>query len=271
MHRRPRLRLLPARPASPRRVALAGCGSSDSSSAAVERPAPARRRHDHRRRRHRRPRSTWNGQMTDHRRPDQDADQGDGDTVEDGDKVLAQIWIGNGYTQKTGLQHLRPGQAPQVVTVDDQRQPGLRRRARGPDRRLPGRGDRAGRQGLRRRAATPSSASATRTRPGHHRPRSASQAARRARGQAAAVAGLGPEAGREGRQAVTSASTSAGTPKPDGKLRSAVAHPGHRRDGEEGPDDHRQLPRPGLRRQEALRRELQQATPATFAIGDRRR
>ena len=50
-----------------------------------------------------------------------------------------------------------------------------------------------------------------------------------------------------------------GTPKPDGKLQLRRPHRGHRRRGQEGPDDHGQLPRPGLQGQEAVRRELQQA------------
>ena len=37
---------------------------------------------------------------------------GDGEEIEEGDQVLTHLWIGNGFTQETALQHLRRGDSP---------------------------------------------------------------------------------------------------------------------------------------------------------------
>ena len=57
------------------------------------------------------------------------------------------------------------------------------------------------------------------------------------------------------------ASTSKGAPKPTDKLAKAVLLEGEGPVGREGRHGRRPLPRPGLRRQEAVRRELQRAGP----------
>ena len=108
----------------------------------------------------------------DDRRPrrDQDPDQGDGAEVEDGDQVDAQSG------SATATPRRRPSApttraAPEQVTVDEQRSARSSRRPRGPDDRLAGRGHRPGRQGLRRRPATPSSDRQQGRGADHRRPR----------------------------------------------------------------------------------------------------
>ena len=99
MRRRTRLSLLPVALVATL-VALAGCGGSNSSSAASGGGTPldavtisgdvgtA-------------PEVTWNSKMTASDVQNTTLTKGDGDTVAKGDIVSAQIWVGNGYTQKT--------------------------------------------------------------------------------------------------------------------------------------------------------------------------
>ena len=44
---------------------------------------------------------TWNSKMTATDVQNTTLTKGDGDTIETGDQVSTQIWIGNGYTEKT--------------------------------------------------------------------------------------------------------------------------------------------------------------------------
>ena len=87
--------------------------------------------------------------------------EGDGAEVEDGDKVLAHIYVGNGYTKKKATAPTTRA-SPQQITVNSKLSPVFADALKG--RTL---GSRVavtapGRQGLRR-AGNPSSRSATRT------------------------------------------------------------------------------------------------------------
>jgi peptidylprolyl isomerase len=104
-------------------VALAGCGGSNSSSASSGGSTPldavtisgdvgtA-------------PEVTWNSKMTVSDVQNTTLTKGGGDTVAKGDMVSAQIWVGNGYTQKTAYSTYDQGGA-QSVTVDDTLSPVL--------------------------------------------------------------------------------------------------------------------------------------------------
>ena len=159
--------------------------------------------------------------------------------------VLTHIWIGNGYTQKKASAPTTSRQ-PQMITVDDQALSAVFLEA------LEGQtiGSRVAvdRAPPRRRSAqraTPSSASATRT-PSLVVVDLIEQAAAEAEGPRTQPApSWVPEVEGEGRP-VTGLDF-AGTPKPDDELSRAVLIEGTAR-GQEGPDHHGQLPRPGLRR-----------------------
>ena len=121
MQRRTRLRLLPVALVAAM-VALAGCGSSSSSSAASSASpldavtitgdvGTA-------------PNVTWNSKMTASDVQNTTLTKGDGDTVATGDQVSAQIWIGNGYSEKAAYSTYDQGGA-QTITVDSNLNPVL--------------------------------------------------------------------------------------------------------------------------------------------------
>lgn len=64
------------------------------------------------------PEVTWKGEMTADKAEIKTLEEGDGDPVEDGDKVDTNIWIGNGYTQQKAFSTYDTGQ-PQTLTVGD--------------------------------------------------------------------------------------------------------------------------------------------------------
>ena len=130
MRRRTRLSLLPVALVATL-VALAGCGGSNSSSAASSGSAldavtisgdvgTA-------------PEVTWNSKMTATDVENTTLTKGDGDTVGSGDVVSAQIWLGNGYTEKTAYSTYDQGGAAEPH-ARRQPEPGARRRD---DRRRP--------------------------------------------------------------------------------------------------------------------------------------
>jgi peptidylprolyl isomerase len=104
-------------------VALAGCGGNDSSTAAASGDSAldavtisgevgtA-------------PDVTWNSKMTATTVENTTITKGDGDTVAKGDQVSAQIWVGNGYTEKEAYSTYSQGGA-QTVTVDGNLSPVL--------------------------------------------------------------------------------------------------------------------------------------------------
>ncbi len=121
MHRRTRLRFLPVVLIATA-VALAGCGSSSSSSpSAAASPldavtisgdvgtAPTVK---------------WNSKMTADDVQNTTLTKGDGATVETGDQVTTQIWIGNGFSQDTAYSTYDQG-GPQTLTVDSNLSPVL--------------------------------------------------------------------------------------------------------------------------------------------------
>ena len=123
MRRRTRLSLLPVALVTVL-VALAGCGGSNSSSAAsggsgtpldaVTISGDVGTAPD----------VTWNSKMTATDVQNTTVTKGEGDTVEKGDLVSAQIWVGNGYTEKTAYSTYDQGGA-QSVTVDSNLSPVL--------------------------------------------------------------------------------------------------------------------------------------------------
>ena len=201
-------------------------------------------------------------QMTADRRPDQDADQGrrrhDRRTATRSGPDLDRQRL----HPEEGLSTYDQGR-PQIVTVDDQLQPGLPRRHQGRTRSAPG--------SRSPRPPTRSSAPSGNPQLGIGNKDavliiidlvSKPKPPRRPRGQVAAVARVGPEGRREEGRPVTALDFK-GTPRsPTASSAPPSLIQGTGADGQEGPDDHGQLPRPGLRRQEAVRRELQRATPA---------
>ena len=121
MRRRTRLSLLPVAVVATL-VALAGCGGSNSSSAASSGSAldavtisgdvgTA-------------PEVTWNSKMTATDVENTTLTKGDGDTIAAGDVVSAQIWLGNGYTEKTAYSTYDQGGA-QSLTLDGNLSPVL--------------------------------------------------------------------------------------------------------------------------------------------------
>jgi len=121
VRRRTRLSLLPVAVVATL-VALAGCGGSNSSSAASSGSAldavtisgdvgTA-------------PEVTWNSKMTATDVENTTLTKGDGDTIAAGDVVSAQIWLGNGYTEKTAYSTYDQGGA-QSLTLDGNLSPVL--------------------------------------------------------------------------------------------------------------------------------------------------
>ena len=171
--------------------------------------------------------------------------------------MLAHLWIGNGYTQKTALSTY-DDEKPELITVDDQLSPVFHDAIEGQtvgsrDRGRPRRPTEAfGESGNPQLGIGNKDTGPDRHRPGQQAVLDEPQ------GTAKDAARLDAQARREGRRAhrprlhrhARSPTASCGSPpliKGDGA-------DGRRRARRSG-----QLPRPGLRRQEAVRRELQHA------------
>ena len=120
MRRRTRLSLLPVALVVTL-VALAGCGGSNSSSASGGTPLDAVTISGDV---GTAPDVTWNSKMTATDVQNTTVTKGAGDTVAKGDLVSAQIWVGNGYTEKTAYSTYDQGGA-QSVTIDDNLSPVL--------------------------------------------------------------------------------------------------------------------------------------------------
>ena len=170
-------------------------------------------------------------------------------------RSLTDIWIGNGFTQEQAYSTYDERQ-PEPITVTTA-QPGLPDAIKG-QKSAPGSRSPRRPRGLRRRRATRSSASATRT-PSWSSSTWCPQVLDGPEGEEQAAPAWAPDA-REQDGDVTGLDFT-GTPKPDGKLRLGRLIKGTGAKVEEGPDHHGPLPRPGLRRREAVRRELQHGEP----------
>ena len=64
------------------------------------------------------PEVTWDSQVSPAEMESEVIEEGDGDTVEEGDSVLAHLWIGNGYS-KTEAYTTYAADKPELVTLDD--------------------------------------------------------------------------------------------------------------------------------------------------------
>lgn len=102
-------------------VALAACGSNSSSSsstsssdplAAVSITGDVGKK----------PQVEWKGDLTADKIQTTTLTKGDGATINDGDQVSAQIWIGNGFSKKEAYSTYDQGGA-QVLTLNDQLSP----------------------------------------------------------------------------------------------------------------------------------------------------
>ena len=170
------------------------------------------------------------------------------------DDVLAHLWIGNGFTQAEAFSTYDEKRA-ELLTVNAQLPPFLagikRRQGRLPDRRhrLGGGGVRPGRQ-------RPARHRQQGLRPGHRRP--GLEGARQARGRRGRRTPTGCRPA-EFKKGVITGFDFEGVPEPTDELRRVHAVQGRRAAGREGQTHRGALPRPGLRRREALRRELRAA------------
>jgi peptidylprolyl isomerase len=121
VRRRTRLSLLPVALVTTL-VALAGCGGSNSSSAASgDTPLDAVTISGDV---GTAPDVTWKSKMTVSDVQNTTVTKGEGDAVAKGDLVSAQIWVGNGYTEKTAYSTYDQGGA-QSVTIDNNLSPVL--------------------------------------------------------------------------------------------------------------------------------------------------
>jgi FKBP-type peptidyl-prolyl cis-trans isomerase len=105
-------------------VGLAGCGSSDSSSSASTASASALDAVTISGDVGSEPQVAWKSKMTADDVQTTTLTKGDGDTVAEGDVVSAQLWIGNGFSQKKAYSSYDQG-APQQLTVNEQLSPVL--------------------------------------------------------------------------------------------------------------------------------------------------
>lgn len=64
------------------------------------------------------PQVTWDGELEADEIETKVITEGDGDTIETGDQVFAQVWIGNGFTQEKAFSTYDAKQ-PQLLTVDE--------------------------------------------------------------------------------------------------------------------------------------------------------
>lgn len=71
------------------------------------------------------PEVTWASQMTAGKVESETLVTGDGATLEDGDQVLAHLWIGNGYTEGKAFSTHDKDSTAELVSVDDQLPPFL--------------------------------------------------------------------------------------------------------------------------------------------------
>jgi peptidylprolyl isomerase len=71
------------------------------------------------------PEVTWNGQMSAGKIEAETLVTGDGATLEDGDKVLTHIWIGNGFTEDKAFSTHDKDSTAELVTVDESLPPFL--------------------------------------------------------------------------------------------------------------------------------------------------
>jgi peptidylprolyl isomerase len=102
-------------------VGLAGCGSNSSSSSATSSSDPLAAvsiTGDV----GKKPQVEWKGDLTADKVQTTILTKGDGDTINDGDRVSAQIWIGNGFSKKEAYSTYDQGGA-QVLTLNDQLSP----------------------------------------------------------------------------------------------------------------------------------------------------
>jgi peptidylprolyl isomerase len=65
------------------------------------------------------PKVTWDGELKVDDVDTTVVTEGDGDEIEDGDKVQANLWIGNGFTQKKAYSTYDDGGQPETVTASD--------------------------------------------------------------------------------------------------------------------------------------------------------
>jgi peptidylprolyl isomerase len=100
-------------------VGLAGCGSNSSSSAAASKALDAVSITGDV---GKEPQVDWKGKMTADDVQTTTVTHGDGDTVNHGDLVSAQLWIGNGYSQQKAYSTYDQGGA-QTLTINDQLTP----------------------------------------------------------------------------------------------------------------------------------------------------
>jgi peptidylprolyl isomerase len=68
---------------------------------------------------------TWSSQMTAGKIESETLVEGDGAKLEDGDQVLAHLWIGNGFTEAKAFSTHDEDATAELVTVDDQLPPFL--------------------------------------------------------------------------------------------------------------------------------------------------
>jgi peptidylprolyl isomerase len=71
------------------------------------------------------PEVTWSSQMTAGKIKSETLVTGDGATLEEGDQVLAHLWIGNGFTEAKAFSTHDEDATAELVTVDDQLPPFL--------------------------------------------------------------------------------------------------------------------------------------------------
>jgi len=105
-------------------VGLAGCGSDSSSSSASASSGTSLDAVAITGEVGTAPEVEWKGKMTADDVQTTTLTKGDGDTVADGDLVTAQLWIGNGFSQKEAYSSYKQGGAQQL-TVNDQLSPVL--------------------------------------------------------------------------------------------------------------------------------------------------
>ena len=109
------------------------------------------------------PEVTWDGDFEVDKVTSEVITEGDGEEIKSGDTVMADYWLGNGYTQEQVFSTYDRRRPSCSIVEDGTLSPVFLEAARGPDHRLPRGGGRVRGGGLRPRAATPSSTSATRT------------------------------------------------------------------------------------------------------------
>ncbi|WP_296606088.1 FKBP-type peptidyl-prolyl cis-trans isomerase [Nocardioides sp.] len=69
------------------------------------------------------PEVKWDGKLDVDKTETTVVTEGDGDTIEDGDQVQVNLWIGNGYTQKQAYSSYDDGGQEETVTANDQLAP----------------------------------------------------------------------------------------------------------------------------------------------------